>query len=85
MFIPFVRINLIFVPILDRLGYSFPFGIGKVNLYRDSLLFGNGTLCGNLYRLKLYSLLSFSPTVNTNSSTKHFRLNEKSSILWHKH
>ena len=38
----------------------------------------------NLYRLELYSLLSFSPTVNNVSSTKRLRLNEKSYILWHK-
>ena len=70
-FIPFIRRNLIYVPFLDRLGYSFLFGIGKVNLYRDSLLFDNGTLCGNLYKLELYSLIYFSPNVNTVSSTKH--------------
>ena len=80
-FIPSIRRNLIYVPILDRLGYSFLFGTGKVNLYRDSLLIGNGTLCGNPYNLKLYSLLSFSHTINTVSSTKRLRLNEKSSIL----
>ena len=32
-FIPSIRRNLIFVPILDRFGYSFLFGTGKVNLY----------------------------------------------------
>ena len=84
-FIPYIRRNLIYVPILDRLGYTFLFGTGKVNLYQDSLLFGYGKLCGNLYRLDLYSLLSFSPTINIVSSTKHFKLNEKSYILWHKH
>ena len=45
-------------------------------------MIGNGTLCGNLYILELYSLLSFSPTV---SSTKRLRLNEKYFILWHKY
>ena len=83
-FIPFIRRNLISVPFLDRLGYSLLFGIGKVNLYRDSLLFDNGTLCGNLYKLELYSLIYFSLIVNTVSSTKHLRLNEKSYILCHK-
>ena len=32
----------------------------------------------------LYSLLSISPIVNTVSSPKRLRLNEKSYILWHK-
>ena len=41
VFIPPIRRNLIYVPILDRLGYNFLFRIGKVNLYRDSLLIGN--------------------------------------------
>ena len=74
---------MISIPILDRLGYTFLFGTGKVNLYRDSLLIGNGTLRGNLYRLELYSLFSISPIVNTVNRTKCFGLNEKSSILWH--
>ena len=56
---PSCRRNLISVPTLDKLGYSFIFGTGKVNLYRDSLLISNGTLCENLYILELYSFLSF--------------------------
>ena len=84
-FIPSIRRNLISLPILDGPGYSFLFKNEKVNLYRDPLLIGNGMLCGNLYRLYLYSLFSFSHTINTVSSIKHLRLNEKSSILWHKH
>ena len=84
-FIPSIRRNLIFITILDRLGYSFLFGTGKVNLYQDSFLIGNETLCGNLYRLGLYSLLSFSLNVNTVSTNKCLKLNEKFSILWHKH
>ena len=47
-------------------------------------MISNGTLCGNLYRLELYSLLYYSPTVNTIRSTKCSGLNEKSFILWHK-
>ena len=84
-YISLIRRNLISIPIFDRLGYNFPFGTGKIDLYRDSLLIGNGTLCGNLYRLGLYSFLSFCPNVNTVSSTKRLKLNEKSSILLHKH
>ena len=38
VYIPSIRRNLILVPILDRLIYCFLFGIGKVKLYRDSLL-----------------------------------------------
>ena len=86
-FIPSIRRNLISVPILDRLRYSFPFGSTKVKLYRDSLLIGTGVLYGNLYILELYVLPFVSTTlfINTVSSTKHFILNENSSILWPKH
>ena len=45
---------MILVPILDRLGYSFIFGSGKVKLYRDSLLISTGVLYGSLYRLELF-------------------------------
>ena len=79
--------NLISMPILDRLEYSFPYGTGKVELYLDSLVIGTILLCGSLYRLELSSLLFVfaTLTVNATSSTKHLRLNEKFSILWHKH
>ena len=55
-------------------------------MYRDSLLIGIGVLYGNLYILELFALpyVSTSLTVNTASSSKHLRLNEKSYILWHK-
>ena len=85
-YIPSIRRNLISVPILDRLGYSFLFRTGKVKLYRDSLLIGTGVLCGSLYILELSALSSVfaTLTVNSASGSKHLRLNEKSSTLWHK-
>ena len=49
-------------------------------------MIGIGVLCESLYRLEL-SVLSFvSATliINTASSSKRLRLNEKSSTLWHK-
>ena len=82
-YIPSIRRNLIYVPILDRIGYNFHFGTKKVKWYRDSLLIENGMLWGNLYILELYGLhsLSVSPAINTISNTKHLRLNERSSII----
>ena len=49
-------------------------------------MIGTGVLCENLYILELSALSSIFVTlfVNTISSTKHLRLNENSSILWHK-
>ena len=55
-------------------------------MYQNSLLIGTRVLCGNLYRLELFDLSSISTTltINTTSSSKRLRLNEKSFILWHK-
>ena len=80
LYIPLIMIS---VPILDRLGYSFVFGTRKIKLYRDSLSIVNGILFGSLYILELFSLpyVFVTLTVNTISSTRHLRLNEKSSIL----
>ena len=85
-YIPSIRRNLIPVPILERLGYSFLFGSRKVKLYKDSLLIGNKILCGSLYRLDFPTLpyVSTTLTVSIINSTKCLRLNEKSYILWHK-
>ena len=71
---------------MDRFGYSFHFGTGKVKLYRYSLLIDTRILCGSLYRLELSALppISATLTVNTVSSSKRLRLNKKSSTLWHK-
>ena len=58
-YISSIRRNLISVPIWDRLGYIFPFKSKKVKLYQDSILIGNGILCGSLNRLELSSLPFF--------------------------
>ena len=58
-YIHLIRRNLISVPILDRLGYSFIFLFRKVKLYRDSLLIGDEILCGSLYILELLICLLF--------------------------
>ena len=75
VYIPLIKKNLISVLILDSLGYSFLFGSRKVKLYRESLLIGNGILCGSLYILELSTLPSVSATltVNTASSSKCLR------------
>ena len=53
-YIPSLRRNLIFVFVLDRHGYSFHFGGGKVDIFSNSVLIGNGVLFGNLYSLSLH-------------------------------
>ena len=46
-------------------------------------MIGNGMLCGSLYKLELSTLpfVSATLTVNTASSSKRLKLNEKSSTL----
>ena len=53
-YIPSLRRNLISISILDRQGYSFHFGGGKVDIFSNSVLIGNGVLFGNLYSLSLH-------------------------------
>ena len=79
--------NLIFVSILDRLGYSLPFGTEKLSLYRDSLLIENGSLCENLYKLDLHdiaSVASSSSSLSTVVGSKRGRSDMRSSMLWRK-
>ena len=49
-YIPLLKRNLIYVSILDRQGYTFHFGKGKVDIFSNSVLIGNvvlhhGPLC----------------------------------------
>ena len=84
-FIPSLRRNLISVSSLDRLGYSFHFGDGKVDIFCNSELMGNGVLFGNLYCLSLHHGLSCdSSSVNYVVGCKRARMNLSSSMLWHK-
>ena len=83
-YIPSLRRNLISVSILDRQGYSFHFGGGKVDIFSNSVLIGNGVLFGNLYSLSLHhGPLCDSSYVNFVIGCKRARMN-LSSMLWHK-
>ena len=76
-FIPNIKRNLIYLSILDSLGYNLQFGYGKVILYRGSFLVGNGILSGNLYRLELFdnsNFANFFSSLNVANSSKHFGL-----------
>ena len=84
-FIPSLRGNLISVSSLDRLGYSFHFRGGKVDIFSNSVLIGNDVLFGNLYSLNLHhGPLSDSSSVNYVVGCKRARMNLSSSMLWHK-
>ncbi|RVW16023.1 Retrovirus-related Pol polyprotein from transposon TNT 1-94 [Vitis vinifera] len=84
-YIPSLRRNLIFVFVLDRHSYSFHFGGGKVDIFSNSVLIGNGVLFGNLYSLSLHhGPLCDSSSVNSVVGCKRVRMNLSPSMLWHK-
>ena len=84
-YISSLRRNLISVSILDRQGYSFHFGRGKLDIFSNSVLIGNGVLFDNLYSLTLHhGPLCNSSSVNSIVGCKHARMNLSSSMLWHK-
>ena len=78
---------MISVSILDRLGYSLLFGIENLNLYHESLLIGNGTFCGNLYKLDLHDVVvvAHSSSLNTIVGSKCRRSDMRSYMLWQKY
>ncbi|RVX08125.1 Retrovirus-related Pol polyprotein from transposon TNT 1-94 [Vitis vinifera] len=58
---------------------------GKVDIFCNSVLIGNGVLFGNLYSLSLHhGLLCDSSSVNSVVGCKRARMNLSSSMLWHK-
>ena len=76
---------MISVSVLDRHGYSFHFGDGKVDIFSNLVLIGNGVLFGNLYSLSLHhGPLYDSSFVNFVIGCKRARMNLSSSMLWHK-
>ncbi|KAK0573237.1 hypothetical protein LWI29_004709 [Acer saccharum] len=90
VYIPSIRRNLISVSILDRAGYAFRFGNGKVFIYYNNVHIGSGTLCDGLYMIDLHPNIgqSFSSStvhaVNNVVGSKHGRIDENSPILWHR-
>ncbi|KAL9461972.1 hypothetical protein AB3S75_000039 [Citrus x aurantiifolia] len=86
-YIPSIRRNLISVSILDRCGYTFHFGDRKVYLFCNSELVGYGTLYDGLYMIDLFSRgvesSSNAHVVHVVSSNRA-RVDENSSMLWHK-
>ena len=85
VYIPSLKRNLIFVSVLDRHGYSFHFGDGKVDIFSNSVLICNGVLFGNLYSLNLHhGPFCDSFSVNSIIGCKRARMNLSSSMLWHK-
>ncbi|KAH9657228.1 Integrase catalytic domain-containing protein [Citrus sinensis] len=87
VYIPSIRRNLISVSILDRCGYTFHFGDRKVYLFCNSELVGSGTLYDGLYMIDLFPRAvesSSNAHVMHVVSSNRVRVDENSSMLWHK-
>ena len=53
-YIPSFRRNLVYVLIMDKIGYWFNIHNGKVNIFLDSQSIGHCILSHNLYQLSLH-------------------------------
>ena len=79
VYVPSMRRNLISVSILDKCGYTFEFGNGKLVVYFNSIIVGSGVLYDGLYMLNLNDM-----SVNYVIGHKRSRVDENSSMLWHR-
>ena len=79
------RRNLVFIFVLDKLGYTCSFGNSQFSLYLNSNIVGTGSLSGfeNLYSLDI--IASYHETLHVSShGTKRKLTNENFATLWHK-
>jgi len=79
VYVPSMRRNLISVSILDKCGYTFEFGNSKLVVYPNSIIVGSGVLYDGLYMLNLNDM-----SVNSVIGHKRSRVDENSSMLWHR-
>ena len=82
VYVPSMRRNLISVVALDHDGYFCNFGNGKLQLLYDSCVIGYGFLCDGLYKIDLD--LKYTNSINAVTCKKRGRIDERSSMLWHK-
>ena len=82
VFVPSMRRNLISVVALDCDGYFCNFGNGKLQLLYDACIVGSGSLCDGLYKIDLHP--TFINSINAVTSKKRGRIDESSSMLWHR-
>ena len=79
VYVPSMRRNLISVSVLDKDGYTFEFGNGKLVVYFNTVAIGSGVLRDGLYMLDSNDMF-----VNSVVGHKRGRLDENSSMLWHR-
>ena len=80
VYVPSMRRNLISVSILNKCGYTFEFGNGKLDVYFNSIIVGSEVLCNGLYMLNMNDM-----SINSIIGHKRSRIDENSSMLWHRH
>ena len=83
VYIPSMRRNFISVATLDFDRYSYSFGNRNFKLSYDSCVVGFGALSDGLYKIDLDP--NFANSINTVIGKKMDRVNENSSMMWHKH
>jgi len=79
VYVPSMRRNFISVSILDKCGYTFELGNGKLVVYFNSIIVGSGVLYDGLYMLNMNDM-----SVNYVIGHKRSRVDENSSMLWHR-
>ncbi|KAF7843809.1 Retrovirus-related Pol polyprotein from transposon TNT 1-94 [Senna tora] len=80
------RRSLISTSMLDALGYSFWQGNSRIDIYYNTIVVGSAKVLNGLYCLNLNPNFE-SPTiayVNTVTGHKRHRIDENSSMLWHR-
>ena len=89
VYVPSFRRKLVSVSKLDSCGYTFNIDNGKLTLYSGSLMVGSALLYDGLYKFDLD--ISSSKYANSSfvinyvvTNPKRARLDENSSMLWHK-
>ena len=82
VYVPSMRRNLISVTALDFDGYYCFFGNRKFELFYNSCMVGSGMLSDGLYKIDLDP--NFANSINTVIGKKRSRVDENSSMLWHK-
>ena len=69
---------------MDRQGFKYTGGDGKINFIWNSQIVGNASIDGILYRLHLASDDIPSSLIVENTIAKRPKVEEKSFNLWHK-
>lgn len=52
IFIPYIRMNLISISVLDKCGYTFHFRNGKIIIFYGSVVVGSAILYDDLYTIE---------------------------------